>query len=103
MLAGIGCALVHRLAEVGAVFKDFVERGFADRAVALYPPRSSGPCLRPTALGFQLPAQQTSRTDGDKAVKDKTDQLGLGFVDHQLPIFDVVAEGRVAAHPNALL
>lgn len=36
------------------------------------------------------------------SLKDHADHVGFRRVDHQLPILDVMAERRIAAHPPAL-
>ena len=48
-------------------------------------------------------AQQPNTTQLQVTLEDKADGLGLGKIDDQLAVGDVIAEGRIAAHPDAFL
>ena len=92
VLARIALALVDRLAEVGAIAQDLVQRALVERPPLAEGARLCGPGLGAAALGVQLPDQQEGRAEVEKAPEDQADQFGLGRVHHQLPVPHVVAE-----------
>ena len=51
----------------------------------------------------QFPRQQGCRLELDEPLEDRADPLGVGFVDDELAVPDLVAERGPAAHPHALL
>jgi Protein of unknown function (DUF1003) len=97
VLAGIARALVHRFAEVGAVAQDFVQRALVEWPTLTEGARLRGPGLGAVALGAELADQQERRAEVKEAPEDQADQLGLGRIDHQLPVPDVVTQRRGAA------
>src|SRR3546814_3224542 len=54
------------------------------------------------AARHQLPGQQGGRSQLDKPLEDVADRSGLGLVDHQLAVDDVVPHRHEPAHPHAL-
>ena len=51
----------------------------------------------------QLPRQRGGRADLEEALEDRPNELGIGLVDDQLAVLDLVAQRRPAAHPHAPL
>ena len=102
VLARVALALVHGLAEVGAVAQDLVQRALVERPALAEGAGLRGPGLGAVALSVQLSDQQEGRAEVEEAAEDQADQLGLGRVHHQLAVPDVIAERRVAAHEDAL-
>jgi hypothetical protein len=91
VLAGIGGALVHRLAQVHAVAEDPVDIARRQGAAAL----CGG------ALGAQHLDQPGAGFHFNEALQDPPHQRGFVLVHHQLPLTHVVAERHVATHPHA--
>src|SRR3546814_9488231 len=92
MLAGIARAFVDGLAEVEPVAEQLVQEPLVDRLAALVQ----------GAARHQLPGQQGGRSQLDKPLEDVADRSGLGLVDHQLAVDDVVPHRHEPAHPHAL-
>ena len=88
----IARALVHRLADVGAVVQHPVEEVLAHGVAA----RRPDPALR------HLPRQFRGGADFEEAGEDPADVPRFLLVDHQLPVLRLVAVGRGAAHEDAL-
>src|SRR3546814_6323047 len=80
MLAGIARAFVDGLAEVEPVAEQLVQEPLVDRLAALVQ----------GAARHQLPGQQGGRSQLDKPLEDVAARSGLGLVDHQLAVDDVV-------------
>jgi hypothetical protein len=59
--------------------------------------------FRDDAAAIEFRLQVQDRAEGEVAVEDMPDRLGLRFVDHKLPVDGVVAERHRSAHPHALL
>ncbi len=93
VLAGVALALVHRLAEVGAVVQHPVEVFLVDPVTA----------RRADAALCHLARQFRPRANLEEAGEDPADVIGGFFVDDQLPALDAVAIGRHPTHPHALL
>ena len=53
-------------------------------------------------MSFEFRLKQAHRTQPDISREDFPNQLGLGLVDDQLAILDVVPERNGAAHPHPL-
>ena len=102
VLAGIGRALVHRLAEVDAVVEDLVDRALVDRLARPVLAVLRRPRFRRVAGAAQLLRQLRRRADAQEPLEDQPDELGLLLVHDQLAVAHVVAERRRAAHPHAL-
>ena len=93
MLAGIGDAFVHGVADIGPVFEQLVEHALVD-------------CLAVSIADVLLPefmGQKGRRLEDQKSLEDGADGRGVRRVDDQLAVLDLVAERRPAAHPDALL
>ncbi len=91
------------LAEIGPVVQDEVEGASAHR---LAPARFAGlerPALRDSPALCKVGAQRPNTTQLQVTLEDKADGLGLARIDDQLAVGHVIAEGRIAAHPDALL
>ena len=93
MLARIGRALVHRLADVDPVVEQLVDVALVD-GLAL---------LAANAFRPQCARQRGGGTDLHEALEDHSDGRGFGLVDDQLAVLDVIAERHEPAHPHALL
>src|SRR6266478_8485549 len=93
MLAGIGFPLVHGFPDVDPVVDHPVEIALVDRLAA----------LGSNALLGQNRNELGHRTDAGELLEDCAYRAGLGLVDDQLAVADVVAERRPSAHPDALL
>ena len=78
VLAGIAVALVHRLADVGAVVQHPVEVLLVDPVAAR---RADAPLA-------DLPRQFRARPDLEEAGEDPAHMLGAFLVDYQLPVLD---------------
>ena len=92
VLAGIGGALVHRLADIDPVVEELVDVALVDQLAP----------LGPDILGPQRADQLGGRAELDEPLEDHPDGRGLGLVDDQLAVLDLVAERDEAAHPHAL-
>ena len=103
MLAGIGGAFVDDLASIDPVSQHLVEgaarEGMASIGVAI----RGGPTFADDALGVERDLQLANRAEFEIASEDRPNRFGLGLVDDEFSVFDVVAERRLAAHPKSLL
>src|SRR5918994_7980467 len=80
VLARVALALMHGLAEIGAVAQDLVQRALVERPTLAEGAGLRGPRLGAVALSVQLPDQQERRAEVEEAPEDEADQLGLGRV-----------------------
>src|SRR5260370_1683174 len=103
VLSRMKVALMRYPAEVDGVGQDPVEVASRDRPAAPY---ASG--ARLTSLGGPAAAidcflELSNATQFQVQSKDPAYRFGLGWIDDQLALADVVAERRIAAHPPAFL
>jgi len=90
MLAGKALPLVHDLAQVHPVVQHLVDGLLGEGSAA----------LGHQILGSVGLHHQRGRPHGHEVVEDAPHQGGLGLVDHQQPVANVVAERQRPAHPH---
>ena len=93
VLTGVGCALVDGFTQIDAVVDELVDEALVDLLAALVE----------NPFDLQCPRQRGGGAQRREAFKYHSDGLGLGLIDHQLPVLDVIAYGDTAAHPHAAL
>ena len=93
VLARVGGALVLDLADVGRGCGAACKDALVERLAA----------LGAVPGGVQLLHQLGGRADLQEALEDVPDEARLGVVDHELSVPHVVAQRRVAAHPQPAL
>ena len=103
MLSGIGRALVGDLAAIDPILKHLVQGATAEDLTAVYGAIGANALLAPDSRRRNLLLERANRFELQVALEDMSDSLSLVFVDDQLAVLHVVAEGRHAAHPHALL
>ena len=91
MFAGIAIALVDGLTDVDPVVQQAVEIAFRDRLTL----------LGQHSARLQLAHQGRARSDFYKPVEDGAHLSGLGRIDDELAVLDVVSERHRSAHPQA--
>src|SRR3984893_6874646 len=102
LFSGIGIAFVGYLAAVKTVLKDQIKCPAGERLAPIFGavgPRSAL-ALDP-GVRKRVP-QRVNRLEREIAPVDLDNNAGLGVVDNELAVFDIVPEGRHAAHPHAL-
>src|SRR5262245_2032972 len=92
MLARIGDALVDGVTDVNAVVENPIDVAFVDRLAA----------LRCHPFRAQDDDEICHRTTADEALEQCSHCRGLGLVDQELTVLDVVAQRGPATHPYAL-
>jgi hypothetical protein len=75
---------VHRLAKVGAVVEDFVDRAFVDRLARPVLAILGDPRFRGVAGAAQLLRQLRGRAAPQESIEDEPDEVGLFLVHDEL-------------------
>src|SRR5262245_7931733 len=79
-----------------------VERSPSNRPTSIGPSIGRYATLADDAFRIETFLEQAYRTKFLIAAEDIADGLGFGLVDDQLPVFHVIAERGIAAHPHSL-
>ena len=103
MLTGIARVLMDDLAPVEAVAEQIIQRPTVERMTARDVAIVPHAPLAGHAVGEEPAAQGPHRTKLAVPPEDRPHGLGFARVDDQPPGLDVVAQGRLAAHPQAFL
>ena len=102
MLAGIDVALVLDLAAIEVVLQDQIQDAARERPAAGETATGALALLAADASPVEFLLEERDGAELGIAPEDHAHRLGLGLVDDQLAVPDVVAERDVAAHPHAL-
>src|SRR4029450_4592988 len=102
MVARIRGVLVDDLAQIDPIGQDAIEMAAAEGPAAEGPAARAGVALGAMAFGLQGRHQPCDRAELRIAPEYVPHQPCLGFVDDELAVLHVVAEGWRAAHPQAL-
>jgi len=92
-----------QFAEVGPAVQDLVQRTAIVQLADVLATGFRRPVLVAPAARTRLLRYLHQRADLDKSSEQRPHLLGLGVVDHQSPILEVVAQRGDAVHPHALL
>ncbi len=95
-------SLVDDHAQVHLVLQEVVKSASPEWLPAMLPATPRNFHLAHDAAVAEILRQQADAFHLQISSEDHPDRLGVGFVDHQLPVSGVVAERRCAAHPHAL-
>src|SRR5690349_17922822 len=101
MLTRMNLPLMRDLAEVDAIAQQVVERATAEGLSPTNIPLAGLPALAGNTALVEFAHQLTDRAKSQESLEDTVQNVGLGFIDGELAIEDVVAERREAAHPHS--
>src|SRR5215204_3199727 len=101
VLAGIARTLVIQLAKVDPVPEDVGQRSIGQGHASDGPARAERPLPRHDPALPQLALQGRQRAEGEIALEDQPDSLGLVLSDQELALTHLIAERDDAADPDA--